>query len=172
MKFAQSYPNSLQPHGLYSPWNSPGQNTGVWVAFSFSRVSSQPRDRTQVPCITGRFFTSWTPREALWSIISSPKHEFSQLMANGLILLLRLDAFAVFLDHYLMRVATWICLWLEHKMHWRKPLMCAVNVSISIWLQHYNLKRRLFLIFSYLSRNMSYTKSCCLVRNLCKSLQV
>ena len=21
--------NSLQPHGLYSPWNSPGQNTGV-----------------------------------------------------------------------------------------------------------------------------------------------
>ena len=20
--------NSLQPHGLYSPWNSPGQNTG------------------------------------------------------------------------------------------------------------------------------------------------
>ena len=22
-------PNSLQPHGLYSPWNSPGQNTGV-----------------------------------------------------------------------------------------------------------------------------------------------
>ena len=22
-------PNSLRPHGLYSPWNSPGQNTGV-----------------------------------------------------------------------------------------------------------------------------------------------
>ena len=22
-------PNSLGPHGLYSPWNSPGQNTGV-----------------------------------------------------------------------------------------------------------------------------------------------
>ena len=22
-------PNSLWPHGLYSPWNSPGQNTGV-----------------------------------------------------------------------------------------------------------------------------------------------
>ena len=21
--------NSLRPHGLYSPWNSPGQNTGV-----------------------------------------------------------------------------------------------------------------------------------------------
>ena len=22
-------PDSLQPHGLYSPWNSPAQNTGV-----------------------------------------------------------------------------------------------------------------------------------------------
>jgi len=26
---------TLQPHGLYSPWNSPGQITGV-VAFPFS----------------------------------------------------------------------------------------------------------------------------------------
>ena len=29
-----------------------------WVAFPFSRGSSQPRDRTQVSHITGRFFTS------------------------------------------------------------------------------------------------------------------
>ena len=28
MKFSQSCP-TLQPHGLYSPWDSPGQNTGV-----------------------------------------------------------------------------------------------------------------------------------------------
>ena len=28
-----------------------------WVAFPFSRESSQPRDRTQVPHIAGRFFT-------------------------------------------------------------------------------------------------------------------
>ena len=28
MKVAQSY-LTLQPHGLYSPWNSPGKNTGV-----------------------------------------------------------------------------------------------------------------------------------------------
>ena len=163
--------NSLQPHGLHNPWNSLVQNIVVGSLFLLQGIFPT-QGSNQVPCITGRFFTGWTPREALWSVISSPKHEFSQLMANGLILLLRLDAFDVFLDHYLMRVATWICLWLEHKMHWRQPLMCAVNVSISIWLQHYNLKRRLFLIFSYLSRNMSYTKSCCLVRNLCKSLQV
>ena len=29
-----------------------------WVAFPFSRASSQPRDQTQVSCIAGRFFTS------------------------------------------------------------------------------------------------------------------
>ena len=39
--------DSLWPHGLYSVWNSPGQNIG-WVAFPFSRGSSQPRVSTQV----------------------------------------------------------------------------------------------------------------------------
>ena len=29
-----------------------------WVAFPFSREFSQPRDQTQVSCITGGFFTS------------------------------------------------------------------------------------------------------------------
>ena len=36
-----------------------------WVAFPFSRESSQPRNRTQVSRIAGRFFTSWATREAL-----------------------------------------------------------------------------------------------------------
>ena len=35
-----------------------------WVAFHFSRRSSQPRDWTQVSCIVGGFFTSWATREA------------------------------------------------------------------------------------------------------------
>ena len=95
--------DSLRPHGLYSPWNSPGQNTGVgshsflqgifptqgsnpgllhcrwilyqlshrghprilkWVAYLFSSGSSWPRNWTGVSCITGRFFTNWTIREA------------------------------------------------------------------------------------------------------------
>ena len=33
-----------------------------WVAFPFSRGSSQPRDWTQVSCIAGRFCTSWATR--------------------------------------------------------------------------------------------------------------
>ena len=45
----------------YSPWSSPGQNTGVGSHF-FSRGSSQPRDRTQVSHIAGGFFTSWATR--------------------------------------------------------------------------------------------------------------
>ena len=44
--------DSLQPHGVYSPWNSPGQNTGVG-SHCFSRESSQPRDWTQVSHIAG-----------------------------------------------------------------------------------------------------------------------
>ena len=50
--------DSLQPHGLYSLWNSPGQNTGMG-SLLFSRGSSQTRDKTQVSCIADRFFTSW-----------------------------------------------------------------------------------------------------------------
>ena len=35
-----------------------------WVATSFSRGSSQPRDRTLVSCTAGRFFADWATREA------------------------------------------------------------------------------------------------------------
>ena len=33
------------------------------IAIPFSRGSSQPRDRTQVSCIAGRFFTNWATKE-------------------------------------------------------------------------------------------------------------
>ena len=55
--------HSLQTHGLYSPWNYPSQNTGV-SSHPFSRVSSQPRDQTDVSSTEGIFFTSWVTREA------------------------------------------------------------------------------------------------------------
>ena len=35
-----------------------------WIAISFSRGSSRPRDWTQVSCIIGRRFTLWATREA------------------------------------------------------------------------------------------------------------
>ena len=54
-----------------------------WVAISSSRGSSWPRDGTQVPCISGRFFTIWVTREAIhtpWATAYIPSYipkEFS-----------------------------------------------------------------------------------------------
>ena len=53
---------TLQSHRL-SPWNSPGQNTGVGSLF-LSPGNLWPRDQTQVSHIAGGFFTSWATREA------------------------------------------------------------------------------------------------------------
>ena len=39
VKVAQSCPNSLLPHGLYSPWSSPGQNTGRGSYSLLQRIS-------------------------------------------------------------------------------------------------------------------------------------
>ena len=58
--------NSFRPHGLYIPWNSPDQNSRVG-SLSFARGSLQPRDRTQVSRIAGRFFGSGATRE-VWAI--------------------------------------------------------------------------------------------------------
>ena len=54
----------LQLHGLFSPWNSPGQNAGVGRLFLLQGVFP-----TQVSCIAGGFFTNWATREAqeYWS---------------------------------------------------------------------------------------------------------
>ena len=49
-----------------------------WVAIPFSRVSFQPRDRTQLSCIAGRFFTSWATREAQ----NKPKIRFFKKMSR------------------------------------------------------------------------------------------
>ena len=51
--------NSLRPHGLYSLWNSPGQNTGVGGLSLLQKIFL-----TQVSHIAGGFFTSWATREA------------------------------------------------------------------------------------------------------------
>ena len=49
----------------YTVHGIPQARIPEWVAFPFSRGSSQPRDRIQVSYITGGFFTSWATREAL-----------------------------------------------------------------------------------------------------------
>ena len=48
--------DSLRPHGLYSPWNSPGQNTGVGSHFLLQGIFPTPGIE-QVSRIAGGFFT-------------------------------------------------------------------------------------------------------------------
>ena len=62
VKVAQSCPTLCDPmdytvHGILQA------RILAWVAFPFSRGSSQSRDQTQVSRIAGRFFTSWATRE-------------------------------------------------------------------------------------------------------------
>ena len=62
VKVAQSCPTLCNPmdytvHGILQA------RILEWVAFPFSKGSSQTRDWTQVSCIAGRFFTSWAIRE-------------------------------------------------------------------------------------------------------------
>ena len=64
VKVAQSCPTLCNPidyivHGLLQA------RILEWVAYSFSRDSSWPRNWTGVSCITGGFFTNWAMREAL-----------------------------------------------------------------------------------------------------------
>ena len=68
MKLAQLCPTLCDPvdytvHGILQA------RILEWVTFSFSRGSSQPRDQIQVSHTAGRFFSSWTTREAqeYWS---------------------------------------------------------------------------------------------------------
>ena len=65
---AQSCPTLCDPMDCSPPGSSVQEifqaRTLEWVAISFSRGSSQPRDWTQVSYTAGRFFTDWAPREA------------------------------------------------------------------------------------------------------------
>ena len=56
--------DSLQPHGLYTVHGILQARVLEWLVIPFSRGSSQRRDRTQVSCIAGVFFTNWATREA------------------------------------------------------------------------------------------------------------
>ena len=60
-------PIDCNPPRLLCPWGLSQARILEWVAMPCSRGSSQPRDRTQVSRIAGRFFTIWVTREALSS---------------------------------------------------------------------------------------------------------
>ena len=108
VKITQSCPTLCDPRD-FSPWNSPGQNTGVgrvgslrhcrqilyqlshqgsprileWVAYPLSSGSSQPRDQIGVSCIAGGFFTSWV--DGSWPS-KSPEGEWGRGLKSHLLL--------------------------------------------------------------------------------------
>ena len=43
--------DSLRPHGLYSSWNSPGQNTGVGSLSLLQGIFPTPRTETRSPAL-------------------------------------------------------------------------------------------------------------------------
>ena len=71
MLVAQSCPTLCDPMDCSPPGSSLHEIFQArilkWVAISFSRGSSQPRDQTWVSCTAGRFFTDWATREDIVS---------------------------------------------------------------------------------------------------------
>ena len=59
--------DSLRPYGLYSPWNSSGQNTGVG-SLSLLQGNFPTQESNWISHIAGRFFTNWATREAFYMI--------------------------------------------------------------------------------------------------------
>ena len=64
VKVTQSCPTLCDPMD-YTVHGIPQARILQWVAFPFSRGSSQSRNQIQVSCIAGGFFTNWATREAL-----------------------------------------------------------------------------------------------------------
>ena len=63
-------------HGILQAWIL------EWVAFPFSRGSSQPRFWTQVSSIAGRFFTSWAGIPGTLKWVACPFSRGSSLQRN------------------------------------------------------------------------------------------
>ena len=61
--------DSLQPHGLYNPWNSPGQNTGVGSLSLLQGIFPTQGWNPSLPHCRWIFFTTWATREVqeYWS---------------------------------------------------------------------------------------------------------
>ena len=79
--------DSLQPRGLCPPGSSVHGILQArilqWVAISFSRGSSQPRDQTQVSCIAGRRFNLWATREGPLVVFNFIQNNFVRLYSES-----------------------------------------------------------------------------------------
>ena len=81
-----------------------------WVAISFSRGSSQPRDQTQVSCIAGKFFTNCTIREDEKGAINPLINQFRYSNPGGRALLWRTGMGCYLFFHTWLRKGLWAVL--------------------------------------------------------------
>ena len=136
VKVAQSRPTLCNPmdytvHGILQ--------AGIleWVAFPFSRGSSQPRDGTQVSLITGGFFTSCATREASW--FGGPGLQLGSLCSL-------LPGTEWCWQHQLAH--GWVLPCCGNTMRWRR----AGALGASVWSDGYRLLKREVQQYSFLMR--------------------
>ena len=102
--------NSLWPHGLYSPWNSVGQNTGVG---SFSlRQGIFPTQQQKWKDFYGSvvrqlcpvylfFYSHWWPFSLLWIFCPPPSSFLIRLPVSSYVLFAVVpDGFLLFMNHF------------------------------------------------------------------------
>ena len=139
-----------------TPWTTVHEILHVrkleWVAFPVSWGSLQPRDRTQVSCIAGGFFTVWatrkdnspyTPQRHFYFLLRCCTFNYLWnllLKVTGALLIIK--SYAIF--SYLTSVLTWlitspfwgfffsVSLWLGHSCMWIE----AVSLSLCVYLSY------------------------------------
>ena len=86
MRFWKSLSHVLlfATHGLYSPWNPPGQNTGMGSDLLLQGIFPIQGLNPGLP-IAGGFFTSWATREAqeYWSGQPIPLQQISLIQESN-----------------------------------------------------------------------------------------
>ena len=75
-------PWTIDHYRLLCPWDFPARIL-EWVAISFSRASSQPRDRTEVSLIGGRRFNLWATRDSKTTTDGDCSHEIKRCLLLG-----------------------------------------------------------------------------------------
>ena len=135
-----------------------------WIAISFSRKSSRPRDWTHVSCLTGRFFTTEPPGRPLNGINQTQKGKYCMILLSEVPRIVRLIETEV--EGWLpgaewagmgrgiegvpsFSFARWkeFCGWMVVMVMWMDlmPLNCRLknsyNVSFMLCMFYYNKKR-------------------------------
>ena len=135
-----------------------------WVALPFSRGSSWPGDQTQAPCLAGRIFTVWAPREALQIVSMLP---FTLFPESLLWKFLKECLFYIFFlkgKNLLLVLITKILTWLELPF-WFPALVRIITIlhatewnSHSWCVFHNSFHQSHFLPFPLCSLHCSHSK--------------